>query len=209
MRQIKEHDERKNEIIDTAQKLFSIKGYSLCSVNEILTEIGIAKGTFYHYFKSKEEVLDAIIARTTEIIIGRAEAAAKMKDISPLDKIMNIFLSIRIENEMDSGLLEEMHKPENALMHQKSLRAVVSELTPILVKVIEEGNEKGIFHAEFPKEYMQIFLASSLTLLDDGIFKIEPMQQQLMFQALITLLSKMLNLESRLLLEKAAPYWKN
>ena len=208
MRKVKEHDERKNEIIDTAQKLFSTKGYGQCSVNEILTEIGIAKGTFYHYFKSKEEVLDAIIERTTEIIISRAEAAATVKNLSPLDKLMQIFVAIRIENEMDSTLLEEMHKAENALMHQKSLRSVVTQLTPILVKVIDEGNKTGIFHAEFPKEYMQIFLASALTLLDEGIFQIEPTQQQLMFQALITLLSKMLNIESNLLLEKAALYWQ-
>ena len=54
MRIVKEHEERKNEILDTAEILFEEKGYDKCSVNDILNRIGIAKGTFYHYFKSKE-----------------------------------------------------------------------------------------------------------------------------------------------------------
>ena len=55
MRIVKEHDERKNEIIDTAERLFAQKGYEQCSVNDILSEIGIAKGTILNslYFSSK------------------------------------------------------------------------------------------------------------------------------------------------------------
>ncbi|WP_304508474.1 TetR/AcrR family transcriptional regulator [Anaerotignum sp.] len=208
MRQVKEHNERKKEILDTAQTLFSIKGYEQCSVNDILTEIGIAKGTFYHYFKSKEEVLDAIVERTTEIIIGRAEDAAKRAELPPIDKLMHIFLSIRIEDEMPSGLLEEMHKPENVLMHQKSLSATVTALTPILVNVIEVGIKKGDFQAEYPREYMQIFLASALTLLDDGIFQIQQMDRQRMFQALITVLYKMLNVDKQMLWNKSEMFFQ-
>ena len=69
MRIVKEHDERKNEIIDTASHIFAQKGYDKTSVNDILNAIGIAKGTFYHYFKSKEEVLDAVITKATELIV--------------------------------------------------------------------------------------------------------------------------------------------
>jgi len=209
MRQIKEHEERRTEIIDTAQKLFSTRGYGQCSVNEILSEIGIAKGTFYHYFKSKEEVLDAIIERATAIIVNRAEAVAKNEALTPEDKLLHIFLSMGIENEMEDGLLDEMHKPENALMHQKSLSSVIIALTPILVNVLEEGIEKGVLHVEYPKQYMQIFLTSALTLLDDGIFQTEPTEQQLLFQALITLLCKMLNVEPELFMQKAACFWQN
>ena len=50
MRQVKDHYERKNEIIDVAEVLFYSKGYESCTINDILKEVGIAKGTFYHYF---------------------------------------------------------------------------------------------------------------------------------------------------------------
>jgi AcrR family transcriptional regulator len=62
MRVIKEPEERRNEILDTAETLFFTKGYGKTTVNDILQAIGIAKGTFYYYFKSKEEVMDAVLS---------------------------------------------------------------------------------------------------------------------------------------------------
>ena len=76
MRVVKEHDERKQEIIDTANRLFSKKGYSQCSINDILNEIGIAKGTFYHYFRSKEDVLDAVIGSITREVMVKVNSVA-------------------------------------------------------------------------------------------------------------------------------------
>ena len=61
MRIVKEAEERKNEILDVAGKLFGKKGYDATSTNDILKEIGIARGTLYYHFKSKEDILDAMI----------------------------------------------------------------------------------------------------------------------------------------------------
>ena len=100
MRIVKEHDERKNEIIDTAERLFAMNGYEQCSVNDILTEIGIAKGTFYHYFKSKEEVLDAVIGKSTGMIAERVTEVVDNKSLAPDDKVLQVFLAMKIENQM-------------------------------------------------------------------------------------------------------------
>lgn len=195
MRIVKEHDERKNEIIDTAEKLFASKGYEQCSVNDILTEIGIAKGTFYHYFKSKEEVLDAVIGKATAIIAERIYEVADKTGVSSNDKLLQIFLAMKIENQMERGLLEEMHKVENALMHQKSLVSIMEVLTPVLTKVVEEGNRDGTFHCEYPEEFMQIFLSAATTLFDDGIFQVAPEKMQSLLVALIVMLEKLLGVE--------------
>ena len=88
LRIVKEHDERKNEIIDTAAALFELKGYEQCSVNDILTAIGIAKGTFYHYFKSKEEVLDAVIAKTMDQITQQVRSVEANPGLSPEEKLL-------------------------------------------------------------------------------------------------------------------------
>lgn len=95
MRIVKEHEERKNEILDTEEILFEEKGYDKCSVNDILNRIGIAKGTFYHYFRSKEELLDAIIDRTAERMVGKARTVSKEEGLSPEDKILKIFLCLQ------------------------------------------------------------------------------------------------------------------
>lgn len=139
MRIVKEHDERKNEIIDTAAKLFVTKGYEQCSVNDILNTIGIAKGTFYHYFKSKEDVLDAVIDKTSSRLSEKITMVADNSELAPEDKILHVFLSMRVDEKIEELLIEEMHKSENALMHQKSLVSSVNILTPILTQIVSEG----------------------------------------------------------------------
>lgn len=207
MKVSKEYNERRNEILDAAERLFSSKGYDKCTVNDILGAVGIAKGTFYYYFKSKEEVLDAIIDRVTEMVAARAGEAAADPEVSPAAKLLNIVLSMRIEREVDNELMEELHKRENALMHQKSLNSMVTRVAPILVKVVEEGISQGTFKSDFPAQYMQIFLTSSIVLLDDGIFQVKPEEQQMILRALVALLEKMLGVPDETFWNMAVQYF--
>jgi AcrR family transcriptional regulator len=192
MRIIKEHDERRNEILDTAEKLFHTKGYEKCTVNDILKEVAIAKGTFYYYFKSKQEVLDAIVARYTEIVVSRVGAIIERSELSPEEKLLNAFMSMNINNQVGSEILEEMHKTENALLHQQTLSQMISALAPALATIVEEGVEKKVWNCRYPLQDMQIFLAASLTLTDEGIFEQDAVSQMKIMAALIGMLEKML-----------------
>lgn len=192
MRITKEYDERRNEILDIAWKLFHTKGYEKCTVNDILKEVDIAKGTFYYYFKSKEEVLDAIVLRYKEIVITRAEKIIEKDDMNPIEKLMQAIMAMRIDDQAKDSILNELHKTENALLHQKTLNQMVFAMTPVLVKIIEEGIEKKVWQCKYPLEYMQIFLAASLTLTDEGIFEMDAESQMKIITALISILEKML-----------------
>lgn len=207
MKTSKEYNEKRNEILNVAGRLFSTKGYSKCTVNNIINDVGIAKGTFYYYFNSKEEVLDGIIEKVTEIIVARAEEAISNPEHSPVEKLLNIILSMRVSEEIDDDLMEELHKPENALMHQKSLSLMVTKITPILTKVIHEGISQGIFTSDFPRQYMQIFLTSAITLLDGGIFEVELEDKQLTLRALVALLEKMLGTKDETFWNVAKQYF--
>ncbi|MDF2593732.1 MAG: TetR family transcriptional regulator [Clostridia bacterium] len=207
MKVTKEYNERRNEILDAAERLFGTKGYNKCTVNDILNAVGIAKGTFYYYFKSKEEVLDAIIDRITEIVVLRAEKAASHPELSPVMKLLHIILSMKVESEIDNTLMEELHKPENALMHQKSLNLMVKRVSPLLTKVVGAGISQGIFKSDFPEQYMQIFLTSAITLLDGGIFEVKPEEQQMTLRALVALLEKMLGVPNETFWNMAKEYW--
>lgn len=207
MKVSKEYNERRNEILDISGSLFSTKGYSKCTINDILDAVGIAKGTFYYYFKSKEEVLDAIIDRVAEIVVAKVEVAASNPELSPVMKMLHTILSMRIESEVDSHLMEELHKPENALMHQKSLSSMVTRVTPVLANIVKEGIDQGLFKSDFPTQYMQIFLTASITLLDDGIFQIKQEEQQMTLRALIALLEKMLGVTDETFWNVAKQYW--
>lgn len=201
MRIIKKHDERRNEILEVAEQLFYAKGFERCTVNDILKEVDIAKGTFYHYFKSKEEVMDAIISRNIEIVISRVEKTLKRDDIDPVKKLMNAFLAMRINDKVDSNMLDDLHKPENALLHQKILNQMIGSMAPILVKIIEEGIEKNVWSCRYPLQYMQIFLAASLTLTDEGFFEVDADSQMKIMAALISMLEKMLDVHEDLFMQ--------
>lgn len=207
MRIIKEYDERRNEILDTAEKLFHIKGYEKCTINNILKEIGIAKGTFYYYFKSKEEVMDAIVSRYKEIVVIRAEKILESDDISPEEKLMHVFMAMRMNDKVDSDMLNELHKTENALLHQRTLNQIVTAMAPILVKVVEEGMKKQVWSCKYPLEYMQIFLASALTLTDEGIFDLDTDSQMKIITALISILEKMLDVPEDSFMQLFIKYW--
>ena len=193
MRIAKDYDERRNEIIDASERLFHIKGYEKCTVNDIIKEVSIAKGTFYYYFKSKEEVMDSIVKRYIDIVISRVNEIIKKNDINSEEKLLFAFMSMRINNQSENYILDEMHKVENSLLHQKTLNEMITAMAPLLVKIIEEGIEKKAWSCRFPLQYMQIFLASSLTLTDEGIFELDTDSQMKVMLALISMLEKMLD----------------
>lgn len=207
MRIVKEYDDRRNEILDTAERLFHTKGYGKCTVNDILNEVAIAKGTFYYYFKSKEEVMDAIVLRYNDLIISRAEEILNREDISPVEKLMGVFMAMRIQDKADNDMLEEMHKTENALLHQKTLSQIVTALAPILNRIVEEGNRKKVWNCKYPLQYMQIFLAASITLTDEGIFELDDEAQGKVMAALIAMLEKILEVPEDSIMKLFVQNW--
>lgn len=206
MRITKEYDDRRNEILDTAERLFTIKGYEKCTVNDILSEVNIAKGTFYYYFKSKEEVLNNIVSRYKDIVVKKAKEVISNNNLSLEEKLMHLFLSMKVNDKVDVKILDELHKTENSLLHQKTLNQIITSMAPILVKVIEEGMEEKIWSCTYPLEYMQIFLVSALTLTDDGIFELETESKMKVMAALISILEKMLNVKESLFMQMFMQY---
>lgn len=171
MRVIKDPEERRNEILDAAEMLFSTKGYSKTTVNDILQEVGIAKGTFYYYFKSKEEAMDAIVMRFIESGVRVAETIANDPKLKASEKLFQILMAQQPETGKKEQMIEQLHQVNNAEMHQKSLVETIQQLTPILTEVIEQGIEEGIFQTPYPKESVEFLLVSSQFLFDEGIFK--------------------------------------
>ncbi|MFZ1770865.1 MAG: TetR/AcrR family transcriptional regulator, partial [Caldilinea sp.] len=72
-RTVKEYDERYNEFLHVGQRLFYQKGYAQTSVQDIIGEMGVAKGLFYYYFPSKTDLLDAILERIGGQVLAALE----------------------------------------------------------------------------------------------------------------------------------------
>lgn len=168
MRVVKEAEERKNEILDIAEHLFVVKGFDNTSTNYILREIGIARGTLYYHFKSKEEILDAMIDRLTKQLVEKSKKILSQKNIPVLQRLTMMTLSLNISSgNLGHEILEQVHKPQNALMHQKMQKCLLSGITPLITSLIEEFITQGICQTDYPVEVVEMTLLYYNTMFDD------------------------------------------
>lgn len=197
MRITKDPVERRSEILDTAERLFCTKGYSQTAMLDIANEIGIAKGTLYYHYKSKDEVMDAIILRTLTQRVERAEQIIANTSIKAIDKLFLILADQNSDEnkQQEAELTEQFHQPENAEMHQKSMRQVILLMAPVLAQVIREGVEEGIFSTEYPLESVEILLSSSSVLFDKGMFRWSDEEGRRKAQAFLNAMERIIGAE--------------
>ena len=164
MRVSKKYDVRLNEILDAAEILFSQIGYEKTTVNNILEKVGIGKGTFYHYFQSKEELGDAVITRVVEYIAAGADAARSRPAENAHDKMVATLYALRISKNPHSDFINAMGNPYNAFLHQKFLIKAIGRISPTLAAIAEEGISEGFYQSAFPLETFEILIAAIQTI---------------------------------------------
>lgn len=166
MRIVKDAEERRNEILDVAERLFCAKGFDNTSTNDILAEIGIARGTLYYHFKSKEDILDAMIERMTNQLMEQASAIALDESIPVLERLTRTMLSLNVDNELGDMVMEQVHRPQNALMHQKLENMLLGKVNRLMTKIAEDGIRQGIMHTDYPAEAVEMIMTYSYTAFD-------------------------------------------
>lgn len=204
MRIVKEAGERKNEILDVAGRLFAQKGYDSTSTNDILEEIGIARGTLYYHFKSKEDILDAMIDRMMGQMLIQAKAVAGQKEVPVQRRLTMIIQALQIRGGPGDEIMEQIHKPQNALMHQKIQNRLLTELNPLLTGLIEEGIAQGICQTDYPEEVVEMTLLYANTVFDDLTVHSEE-ERRRKIAAFIYNLERLLQMEKGSMLEAVLP----
>lgn len=156
----KTKEERRNEIIETAGRLFEEKGYEQTQVQDIVNEIGVAKGLFYYYFKSKDEVMEELADRYADAII---DAVNKLidKDISTFDKINRIFQIFIDSAEKKFGIFMGILNVKNGKTHERIFFNVGKKMVPLVTELILSGNDNGECNCSDPK-FITEFLVSGL-----------------------------------------------
>jgi len=156
----KDYDQRKNEFLDAAQELFYSVGYEQTSVNMILEKVGVAKGTFYHYFKSKEELLDSLAERVTDQIVVHIE---KMLDKPKLDAIAKLNLMFEssaswkaANREIIIALMNAMYNDNNLLMRKKINTRTIAAASPLMARIVHQGIAEGVFNTSFPDDISEM-----------------------------------------------------
>ncbi len=185
---VKTAEERTLEIIQAAQKLFMEKGYSNTSIQAIINEVGVAKGTFYYYFSSKEDVLEAIVNYTLDDLLKQAQQVADDETLDAVSKMQLVLSNINVADDDSNNVVEYLHQPKNRELHEMANVQIVLRLSPILAKIVEQGNKEKVFKVKRPLETVQLLLCGSQFLLDGGLFafnKQEIKERQLVIQEII------------------------
>jgi len=173
-RTVKLHAERRNEILDKAQELFYTKGYKQTSIRDIIDGVGIAKGTFYHYFSSKIQLLDELIERMLGQTIEMVEPIVEDEDLDALEKFHLVFSTIenwKLENKaFFKSILQVFYNDDNILLRHKLKAASVTATTPPLSKIIQQGIEEGIFDTCYPDEIGEIIIVIGQSLSEKLAF---------------------------------------
>ncbi len=169
-RSVKEAKKRRLEIIQTAEKLFRLYGYNETSVDAIVKEVGVAKGLFYYYFKSKADVLEAIVEHQLERVVQMAKQVADDPSMDALTKMQLLLSDSHIGDEDMAEIAEQLHLPANRELHEFTNIQTILKLSPILAKIVAQGNREKVFNVTHPLETVQFLLTGSQFLLDGGLF---------------------------------------
>lgn len=196
MRISKDAEERRNEILDAADTLFGQKGFDGTSTNDILDAVGIARGTLYYHFKSKEDIMDALIGRYNDRLLNAARTIAADTQYPIGERLTRVVLALNLSGPSDTEIMEHIHKPQNALMHQKIQKMILKGITPILSGIIEEGLEEGLFHTPFPYECMEMAIAYANTVFDGDMVDMTEEERNRRIGAFVFNLERLLGAES-------------
>ncbi len=150
---------KKEQIITSAENRFYLKGYDKTSVDEVIEDAKVSKGTFYYYFKSKVGLLNEIVMRKTDDMVKNIKHIIKenITAVKKLNKILLINQRWKIKNlEIMKTVMKVIYKDENSIMRYKIFKSYVKHVTPEIAKIIEQGVNEGVFTSDTPYETAEV-----------------------------------------------------
>lgn len=163
---MKKGERRKQELLRIAYRMFLEKGYEKTSIDEIIAKAGIAKGTYYYYFESKEATLEAVIDMMISEEVEKAREALAASVPVP-QKLVSVIYALRPAQD-EQVIADALEAKENIVMHDKINKKLVKEAAPILAGIVEEGVSQGIFACSNTEERVKMLLILSQHVFNDG-----------------------------------------
>jgi AcrR family transcriptional regulator len=158
---------RRNAILDAAQRAVETKGYEQMAIADLLGELQISSGAFYHYFDSKPALLLALVDRMGEQVEQRVLPIIHDTQSDAIDRLRRFFMLFDREKLAHKRLmfayLRVWYADENAIVRHKFYVARVKRLAPWLEELIHQGVQEGVMTTPCPDQAARMVLA----LLED------------------------------------------
>jgi AcrR family transcriptional regulator len=152
---------RRSQIVDVSLELFDRKGYERTTISDIVKRAKVAQGTFYYYFKSKDEILNAIIERWIIELKKVLQEVVQDDKMDAVHKFFNSILQIQKISVRHRILAEYVHEKKNEILYSRLMRESKLTVAPFLEEIIRQGMKEGTIHTQYPKEATMAFLGFS------------------------------------------------
>ncbi|MGZ6037322.1 MAG: TetR/AcrR family transcriptional regulator [Phenylobacterium sp.] len=146
---------RRAELIDCAQGLFLTRGYERTTINDVISATGLSKGAFYHHFRAKEDLLEAIAQRFARESLGfiqGPQADARLDALNRLNQLLAVGRDWKRGHIAElKAMFTTLLKPENAVLYHRIVEAAFAVLAPAVASIIAQGEAEGVFDAGDPR----------------------------------------------------------
>ena len=165
------HTVRREAFVDAALRLMQAKGYEQMSIQDVLDELQASRGAFYHYFDSKQALLEAAVARIADQALLALAPVVDDPDLAALPKLEGFFRGIgRWKTERKALMLELIKvwaSDHNAVVREKVRRTMVAQVAPVLARIVRQGVAEEIFSVTSPVETASMLMALIAVLQDE------------------------------------------
>jgi AcrR family transcriptional regulator len=137
---------RRAQLIEAAERAFAERGVENTTVSDIVGAAGVAQGTFYLYFDSKDHVLVAVAEGVVDRMVRVAEA--RLDGGASAAEQLRDFIGSLGDFERDRSaveLAETLHRSENRLLHDRLEEQLIPRLVPLMERIVERGRAEGVF----------------------------------------------------------------
>jgi AcrR family transcriptional regulator len=157
-------------LLSAARRLFMERGIAGTAVSDIVREPGVAQGTFYLYFSSKDDVVDAVVEQIADEMVISMTAIAQTSALPAVDKLRRMGWQLFRDLLAERDVLDHIHRAEHEQVHDRIVRTSLRRLSPVVAGVIRQGVEEGDFHVTSPEAAAPLALAATMGMDDAGTF---------------------------------------
>ena len=192
----KDPEVRRRELIDTAQRLFMERGYEHTAISDIVKELDIAQGTLYYYFRSKEDILEAVVEKSIAVL---EQSVIQLISDDGVDEAIRLNAAINgilgfVSQRNDFA--DFIHQDINAVMHAKLEKATVERIVPILSDLVVKGNANGRLNIENPTETVEFLSTALVYIFHQPDINNDPQRRERLCRSLEIILNKVLVAEN-------------
>jgi AcrR family transcriptional regulator len=159
---VQDHKVRRDAFLDVAQRLIQTKGYEQMSIQDVLDELETSRGALYHYFDSKQALLDGVVDRFADSAMSAVAtimADPQLPALRKLERVLGGIASFKAEQkQLVLAIMEVWNSDGNALVREKLRRLAARRLEPILSAVIRQGIDEGIIASNWPEELARVLM---------------------------------------------------